>query len=116
MSINTIMFAWRRSVPGREHISASHFEEFVDYLSGLQTKGLIESFDAILLDPNGSHCNGFFLIKGEDAKLGQMLDSAEWDQHIIRSMLHLDEPVLAYGVSGAPVRDRMATWVANIPK
>ena len=113
--INAMFYAWKRSVPGREHLSARHFDEFVGYLSGLQDAGQIQSFDTVLLDPNGSGVNGFFLIKGEDAKLAQVLDSPEWSDHIVRSLMHLEDPMLCYGVSGELGRDRLQKWVACIP-
>lgn len=35
MSTNTIFYGWKRSLPGRERLSASHFEEYMGYLAGL---------------------------------------------------------------------------------
>lgn len=113
--INTIVYTWKRSLPGREHLSARHFDEFVNYLSGLQKDGQIQSFETVLLDPNGSGVNGFFMIRGEDARLGQVLDSEEWGGHIMRSVMHLEDPTLCYGMAGNMARDRMARWVACIP-
>ena len=43
MRPNVIFFGWNRSIPGRERTSASHFQEFVAYLSSLQQKGTIQS-------------------------------------------------------------------------
>jgi hypothetical protein len=45
-----------------------------------------------------------------------LLGRPDFSEHIIRSMLHLDEPVLCCGVTGAMLQERMATWVANIPR
>jgi hypothetical protein len=53
MSSNAVFFGWNRSIPGRERISAEHFQGFVRYLGGLQQKGAIQSFDAVLLDSHG---------------------------------------------------------------
>jgi hypothetical protein len=36
MSANTIFYGWKRSLSGREQMSARHFEEFMAYLTGLQ--------------------------------------------------------------------------------
>jgi hypothetical protein len=116
MSTNTVMFGWKRSRNGREKLSAAHFQEFAGYLSGLQNDGRIASFEPILLDPNGSGLIGFFLIRGEDAKLSEMLSSEQWMEHMIRAMFHVDEPVLVRGASGAMVDQRMATWASHIPQ
>ena len=45
MERNVIFFAWNRSVPGREHISAAHFQEFLDFLGAQKGAGAIEGFD-----------------------------------------------------------------------
>jgi hypothetical protein len=116
MSTNVIFYGWKRSVPGREHLSASHFEEYLSYLAGLQMDGVIESFDPVFLDPNGSGINGFVLIRVDPTRASQLLDRPEFNEHITRSMMHLEDPVLSCGVSGALLEDRMAQWVASIPK
>jgi hypothetical protein len=112
--INTIMYSWKRSLPGREALSAQHYDEFVAYLSELRSDGLIDSFEPVLLEPNG-RMSGFFLIRGPDAQLAQVLDSPAWSEHIMRSTMHLDEPVLAYGFSGEAVGDRLRAWAKHIP-
>lgn len=113
--INTIMYSWKRSLPGREGLSARHYPQFVAYLEGLQGDGLIESFEQVLLWPNGSQVHGLFLIRGEDAKLAQVLDSPAWSEHVLRSMMHLEEPVLAYGFSGELAMKRLQDWARLIP-
>lgn len=116
MSANTIFYGWKRSLPGREQMSASHFEEFMRYLTGLQQEGVIESFEPVFLDPSGAGMDGFMLIRLEAGKTSQLLDRSDFSEHIIRSMLHLEEPVLCRGVTGAMLQERMTTWVANIPR
>jgi hypothetical protein len=115
MSSNTVLYGWRRAHPGREQLSAVHFQEFVDYLTGLRNDGQIASFEPVLLDPNGSGLIGFFLIRGEDAKLNAVLSSEAWLEHIVRSMFHLDGPVLVRGAMGDLVEARMRTWSSYIP-
>jgi hypothetical protein len=38
MSTNVVFFAWNRSIPGRERISAEHFQQFSQYVAGLQQR------------------------------------------------------------------------------
>jgi hypothetical protein len=115
MSTNTAMFAWKRSLPGREQMSATHFDDFVGYLDGLQKDGQIDSFEPVLLDPNASGMIGFFLIRADDARLSQVLSSDAWSGHMVRAMIHLDQPVLMRGVTGALVQELMGRWRACIP-
>jgi hypothetical protein len=115
MGSNVMLFGWNRSIPGREKVSAHHFEEFVKYLSGLQRNGAIQTFDAVLLDAHGGDLNGFFLIKGASAKLDALVSTTEWITHVTRAALHLDGSGLIRGVTGDEIAGRMALWTSVIP-
>ncbi len=115
MASSVVLFGWNRSIPGREKISAGHFDEFLKYLGGLQQKGAIETFDVVFLDIHGGDLNGFVLIKGESAKLDTLLSTTDWITHITRASLHLDGSGVIRGVTGDEVMKRMAIWMTAIP-
>jgi hypothetical protein len=115
MASNAIFFAWNRSIPGREKISAEHFQHFVQYLGAQQQKGTITSFDPVFLDPHGGDMNGFFLIRGESAKLDALMASDEWVTHMTRGLLHLEGSGAVRGVAGEMVMARMALWTQLLP-
>jgi len=115
MASSVVLFGWNRSIPGREKISAGHFDEFLKYLGGLQQKGAIETFDVVFLDIHGGDLNGFVLIKGESAKLDTLLSTTDWITHITRASLHLDGSGVIRGVTGDEVMKRMAIWMSAIP-
>jgi hypothetical protein len=115
MASNAMLFGWNRSIPGREKLGAQHFDEFVKFLGGLQQKGTIQGFDVVFLDAHGGDLNGFFLIKGEPAKLDALVGSTEWVTHITRGTLHLQGAGVIRGVTGAEVATRMALWSSLIP-
>lgn len=115
MSSNVVFFAWNRSIPGRERLSAEHFEKFVQYLGGLQQQGTIESFDTVFLDPHGGDMNGFFLIRGETATLDALLSTTEWVTHMTRAMMHLEGSGAVRGVTGELIMERMGLWTTTIP-
>lgn len=115
MSSNAVFFGWNRSIPGRERVSKSHFEEFVGYLTGLQKGSQIESFDVAFLNPHGGDMNGFFLIRGSDGGLDAMMSSADWVKHITRANLHLQGAGAVKAVTGKLVAERMALWSSLIP-
>lgn len=110
MSSNVIFFGWNRPLPGRERISAEHFQEFVQYLVGLQTSGTIASFEPVFLNPHGGDMNGFFLLRGDSAKLDALMSSEAWLTHTTRAVLHLDHAGIVRGVTGELLMDRMALW------
>ncbi len=115
MGSNVMLFGWNRSIPGREKVSAQHFEEFVKYLGGLQQKGAIQAFDVVFLDTHGGDLNGFFLIKGDAPKLDELVSTKEWITHITRAALHLDGSGVIRGVTGDEVMKRMALWTSVLP-
>jgi hypothetical protein len=115
MRSNTIFFGWNRSIPGRERTSAEHFQEFVQYLGGLQKQGTVQSFDVVFLDAHGGDMNGFFLIKGEGAKLAELQAGDEWIKHQTRAAMHLEGAGAVMGVSGDAVQERMKLWTSLIP-
>ena len=115
MSSNVIFFGWNRSIPGREGTSGEHFQEFVQYVGGLQQAGTIESFDAVFLDPHGGDMNGFFLLKGESGKLDALMSSDEWVTHMVRADLHLQGSGSIRGVTGDLLMQRMGLWTSTIP-
>jgi hypothetical protein len=115
MASSVVLFGWNRSIPGREKVSAGHFDEFVKYLGGLQQKGAIQTFDVVFLDTHGGDLNGFFLIKGESAKLDTLVSTTDWITHITRASLHLEGSGVIRGVTGDEVMKRMAIWTSAIP-
>lgn len=115
MHANILFFAWNRSIAGREKISAPHYQEFVQYLTGLQQGGKISSFDAFLLEPHGGDMNGGFIIKGDAAKLDALVSTTDWITHMTRAALHLEGAGAVRGVTGAAIGDRMALWAGLIP-
>jgi hypothetical protein len=115
MSSNVIFMGWSGSIPGREKISAQHFQEFVGYLEGLQKSGAILSFETIFLHPHGGDLNGFFIIRGEHNKLDALSGDEAWEQHITRAGLHLQGLGVVRGASGELIADLMQRWTKAIP-
>ena len=115
MGSSIILFGWNRSIPGREKVSAAHFDEFVKYLGGLQQKGAIQAFDAVFLDAHGGDLNGFFLIRGESARLDALVSTTDWITHIARASHHLEGSGAIRGVTGDEIMKRMAIWTSAIP-
>ncbi len=110
-----IFFGWNRSVPGREHLSAEHFAQFLGYLDGLKSAGTITGFDPVFLRPHGGDLAGFFLIHGEPSKLHQLVDTSQWIEHYSRGLHHLEGSGYVFADTGSDVQKRMETWIKTIP-
>jgi hypothetical protein len=115
MGDNIVFFAWNRPIPGREQLSAAHFQDFLQYLGGLQQTGAIQSFDVALLNNHGGDMNGFFLIRGEPAQIASLVTSEAWMTHMTRASLHLEGSGAVTGATGDLVMERMALWTSLIP-
>jgi hypothetical protein len=96
-------------------MSAQHFQEFVGYLEGLQKDGRIQSFDSIFLHFHGGVLNGFFLIKGEPAILDALVESEEWENHMMRAAVHLQGSGMIRGACGELAHARMNAWTKIVP-
>jgi len=116
MASNVVFVGWNRSIPGREQMSAAHFAEFAQYLGGQQQAGVIQSFDAVFLNPHGGDLNGFFLIRGESARLDALTATDEWGTHITQAGLHLEGVGVVRGAMGDLVMEQMKLWTSLIPK
>ena len=115
MSSNVLFFGWNRPIPGREKISGEHFQEFLQYLGGLQKNGTIQSFEPVFLNPHGGDMNGFFFIKGDAGKLDSLVASEDWIKHTIRADFHLQGAGFIRGVAGEPLMEMMKLWTESIP-
>ncbi len=115
MSSNVLFFGWNRSVPGRERMSAEHFQSFGEYLATQQRKGLIQSFEPVFLDPHGGELAGFFLIRGESVQLDALTATTEWRTHTVRASVHLDKSGAVRGAAGELIQERMGMWLKEIP-
>ena len=116
MGSNVMLFGWNRSIPGREKLSNEHFQDFVQYMDGLQKGGKIQAWDVVFLNPHGGDLNGFFLIRGEPKQLEAMVASKEWVAHMTRAGFHLQASGAVPGVSGTMAMERMQMWTQLIPK
>ena len=115
MATNALFFAWNRSIPGREKLSAEHFQDFVQYLTGLRENASITSFEPVFLESHGGDLNGFFLIRADTAKLDALVASEAWRTHMLRAALHLEGSGAVRGYSGDAVSGRMALWSSLLP-
>jgi hypothetical protein len=115
MSFNVVFVGWNRAVPGREAASMELFQDFNQYLGGLQGAGTIDSFETVLLAAHGGDLNGFTLIRGEAGKLAAMQASDEWMKFNTRAGLVLEGNGTVNGATGDMVMQWMGVWTEVMP-
>jgi hypothetical protein len=116
MSSNAIFFGWNQPVLGREQTAAALFQEFMQYLAGLQQEGTIASFEPVFLSPHGGDLNGFFLIRGENSKLDELVASDPWQTYVTRAGFILDGAGVVRGAAGDMINEWFKLWADSIPK
>lgn len=87
---NTLILGWNRAVPGREKHAMELFQSCLAFWGKKQEAGQIESFEPILLGLHGGDMNGFFLIKGDPAKLDALQHEKDYVTLIMQLGLALD--------------------------
>lgn len=110
MSGNVILMGWNRPTTGREDRATQDFQDFMQYLGGLQQAGTIASFEPVFLDFHGGDMNGFFLLRGESAKLNALQSSEEWLTFMTRAGYSLEGLGVVRGVTGEMIMEQMNRW------
>ena len=72
MQEGALFIAWGAPIPGRETAALDMFKEAKDYFEGLRKKGEILALEPIILSHTGTPIEGFFLLRGEPAKLAAL--------------------------------------------
>ena len=98
-----LFIGWGEVVRGRETEATELFQETLGWYTSLQEEGVIESFEAVFLEPHGGDLAGFILIRGEAEKLASLRVSEEFQQ--------LSTRVDRLGVVGADMGTRLQRQV-----
>mgnify|MGYP001826122529 CR=1 FL=1 len=107
-----LFLGWNRAVPGREMDSIELFGSFTKYVDGLKEKGMIDSHEPGMLDVHGGDLNGFWLIRGERAKLDEVMETEEWNMWISKAMYTMD----GFGVIRTSLGEKIGTRMSTFQK
>jgi hypothetical protein len=99
-----LFLGWGPPVRGREAKGLEVFGEAIDFYSGLQQEGKIESFEAVLLEPHGGDLGGFFLIRGSVEQMSQLRVDETFERLTTRATFIVED----IGVVGAYIGDGLA--------
>ena len=80
MADHGIFIGWSDVIVGRERQAERVFGEAIAFMTDLQTRGSIESFEPVFLRPHGGDLGGFMLVRGERDALQAVLVSPEWER------------------------------------
>jgi len=112
MSDNLLFIGWDRPARGRETAAVASFGEGVQYFGELKARGEIESFEPFFLEAHGGDLNGFFLVRGERAKLDRLRSEDEHFQRwIARAGLNVDGIGVLSALTGELLGQAMSMYV-----
>ena len=114
MADSALFIGWHQPSRGREAKAVEVFGEAVAYYASLQGQGEIESFEIVFLEPHGGDLGGFFLLRGDAAKLGAVRTSDEFNKLNTRASLTVDGFGVVGGFLGDAIPAQMATYEAAV--
>ncbi|MBW1707487.1 MAG: hypothetical protein JRJ86_20380 [Deltaproteobacteria bacterium] len=110
MADRILFIGWNRAVVGREQQAMQLFQKVVEFYGKLQADGRIESFEPVLLSAHGGDLNGFFLLRGEAEKLGEVQRDETFVDLTIEAGYCLEGVGVIPGVIGEGLTDSFSRW------
>lgn len=119
MADRMLMVSWGEPVRGREERALEVFNETVGLAGRMQQDGRIESFDVVLLNPNGSGITGYMEIHGSAAQIAALDQDEEFIRNTVDASLIVEDLRHVTGWTNEGVAQQMALYqeaVAKVPQ
>ena len=92
-----LFVGWGPIIAGREAQAKRVLGDALQYCGGLQRTGRIDSFDVVVLEPQGGDLGGFVLLKGDKLKIAEL----RVDTDFVRTIVGVQLVHQKVGVVGA---------------
>ena len=110
MADNVLFLGWNRVVAGREQQAMKLWQKFMEFNTGLQSEGKIESFEPVILAAHGGDLNGFIMIRGDAEKLAKVRADDVFGDLAIEANYCLDKFGIVVGFIGDGINDQLSRW------
>ena len=110
MDDRVLFIGWNHAVVGREQQAMQLFQKVVEFYGKLQADGRIQSFEPVLLSAHGGDLNGFFLLRGEAEKLGEVQRDETFVDLTIEAGYCLEGVGVVPGYIGEGLTDTFSRW------
>jgi hypothetical protein len=110
MADHVLFLGWNRVVAGREQQAMKLWQKFMEFNTGLQSEGKIESFEPVILAAHGGDLNGFIMIKGDAEKLAKVRADDVFGDLAIEANYCLDKFGIVLGFIGDSIMDQLSRW------
>ena len=109
------VISWGEPVRGREERALEVFNEAVGLSGRMQQDGRIESFDIVLLNPNGQ-TGGFMLLRGSNEQIAALDQDEEFQRNTVDATLIVENLRHDLGYTNEGVAQQMALYQEAISK
>ncbi|HLM85289.1 MAG TPA: hypothetical protein VK272_03775 [Solirubrobacteraceae bacterium] len=118
MADRMLFIGWGATVRGREEHGIEVFNEAIGLYGQMQQGGRIESFDVVLLGPNGD-LGGYIELHGSAEQLGALRESQDYRRVLADASLVVDELRQIDGYTNEAIAQQMALYqesIARVPQ
>lgn len=118
MADRVMFISWGPPVRGREQRSLEVFNEAMGLFGSMQQDGRIESFDVVVMRPNG-HFNGFVQLHGTADQLAAVREAEDFQRNTADALMCVEQLRQLDGVTNAGVAQQMAIYqeaIAKVPQ
>jgi hypothetical protein len=118
MADRLLFLNWGSPVRGMEERSVEVFNEALGYYGRLQQEGRIESFEVVLLSPNGG-LNGYMELRGSAAQLAAVREDMAFRRILVDAGMIVDDLRITDGYCNEGVAEAMGIFqeaVAGVPQ
>ena len=109
-----LFIGWGEVVRGREAEAVETFNSTIEYFTGLQSDGTIESFEPVFLEQHGGDLNGFFFVRGDAERLSALRVDEEFEAVILRAGLIVENIGVVGAAMGARLQRQMESYTEAI--
>ena len=113
MADRVLIISWGQPVRGREQHGLEVFEEAIAFYGEMQSSAAIESFDVLLLDPNGL-MDGCFMLRGSHAQLDALAEDTRFRKLMVDASLIVDDLRVTSGYTAAGIEQTMPLYVEAV--
>jgi hypothetical protein len=115
MADRVLFIGWSAPVRGLEERGLEVFNEALGLYGRMQQDERIESFDVMLLEPNGD-LNGYMELRGSAQQIAAVRQDQEFRRVIIDAALIVDDLRLIEGFCNQGIAEEMALYQEAIGK
>ena len=118
MADRLLFLSWSTPVRGMEERSVEVFNEALGFYGRLQQEGRIESFDVVLLAPNGA-LNGYMEVRGSAAQLAALREDVVFRRILVDAGMIVNDLRLVDGYCNEGVAESIGIFqdaVAGVPQ